>query len=72
MCDLNGYRSYASVLRAVTKVHKNVVYMLDNIIVYFYWCLYNILFCTGRRAVNEVHSCIVHQIYNILVFFNPC
>ena len=41
MCDATNHESYGSGLTAVTEVRKRLVYMLDDIIVFFYGQVYD-------------------------------
>ena len=43
MGDETNHKLYSLVLTAITKFCKIVVYILDDIIVLFYQCLYDIL-----------------------------
>ena len=43
MCDVTNYKSYGLGLAAANEVRKYIVYIIDNIIVFFYQWLYKIM-----------------------------
>ena len=64
MCDATNHKSYGSGLTAVTEVHKRIVYILNNIIV-FNWLLYNILWLVGIWCIQKIP-------YQYLEIFSSC
>ena len=54
MCDVIHHESFVSISTAYNKVHKCIVYILNNIFIFFYWWYYYIL-CVMIRFIIPVY-----------------